>query len=49
MGILKAAVSAVHSVKEELWQELYHCDTMTDDTILLWDVKGEKHVQEVER
>jgi membrane protease subunit (stomatin/prohibitin family) len=41
MGILKATVGAVHSVKEELWREFFYCDTMTDDTILL---RGEKRV-----
>jgi membrane protease subunit (stomatin/prohibitin family) len=41
MGILKAAVGAVHSVKEEMWREFFCCDTMSDDTILL---RAEKRV-----
>ena len=39
MGILKAAVTAAHSVKEEMWREFFCCDTMTDDVILLRGVK----------
>lgn len=39
MGILKATITAAHSVKEELWREFFCCDTMTDDTILVRGVK----------
>ena len=38
-GILKATLTAAHSVKEEMWREFFDCDTMTDDTILLRGVK----------
>ena len=39
MGILKATLTAAHSVKEEMWREFFCCDAMTDDTILLRGVK----------
>ncbi len=41
MGILKAVVGAVHSVKEEMWREFFYCDNMPDDTLLL---RAEKRV-----
>lgn len=41
MGILKATVSAAHSLKDELWREFFCCESMPDDTIL---VRGEKRV-----
>lgn len=39
MGVLKATITAVQSVKEEMWREFFYCDAMSDDTILLRGVK----------